>query len=75
MFTGDPARSSLSSQAEITMRTTQASLRIRLGLATPQDHADATISRRLSGEGVYAADGDIYTKKRHTFSKAAAVAK
>ena len=62
-------------QADITLRVTQAGLRTRLGTGTEQDAADAGISRRLSGEGFFAADGDMHSKKRFTFTKAAALAK
>ena len=61
-------------QTEITLRTTLGNLKTKLGTATPQEMADAGISRRLSGEGVFAKDGDLYTKKRHTFAKSDAAA-
>lgn len=59
----------------MTLRVTQAQMRIRLGTATPQDLEDVRISHRLSGEGYFARDGDMTTKKRFTFSKTAASAK
>jgi hypothetical protein len=62
-------------QAEISLRTSQAKLKVNLGIATPQDTEDAKISHRLSGEGFFAADGDMTTKKRFSFTKSAALKK
>ncbi len=49
-------------------------MKINLGVATPEDQANATITHRLSGEGFFARDGDMTSKKRYTFTKEAALA-
>jgi hypothetical protein len=55
-------------QEELTLRITSANLKMSLGVAAPEDIATASLSARLSHDGIFSKDGSM-TRKRFTFSK------